>query len=43
MTDQEINILILLSGPPLLAMVVTIYDWLARRQHRREREHRRSA
>ena len=43
MTDQEINLLIIFGGMMLFATVVGVYDWLARRQHRRQREQRRSA
>ena len=43
MTEREINLLILLGGPFLFGLAAVLYDWLARRQHRREREHRKSA
>lgn len=41
MTDQEINLLIIFGGMLLFATGVTLYDLLARRQHRRKREQQR--
>jgi hypothetical protein len=35
MNQNEINILIMLVGIALFAVVVTGLDWLGRRQHRR--------
>ena len=44
MTDQEINLLIIFGGMMLFATIVGVYDLLARRQHRRQRDQpRRSA
>jgi hypothetical protein len=43
MDQREINILILLSGPVLFGLWAVIYDWLARRQYRRQREHDKPA
>jgi hypothetical protein len=42
-TDQEINLVIIFGGMVLFATVVGVYDLLAQRQHRRERERRKSA
>lgn len=41
MTDQEINLLIMFGGVLLFVTAVGVYDWLARRQHRRKREQQR--
>lgn len=45
MTNDTAFVLIIFGGMNLFAAVVTIYDWLAQRQQRREREReqRRSA
>ncbi len=43
MTDQELNLLIIFGGMVLFATIVGVYDLLAQRQHRRERERRKSA
>ena len=44
MTDEMAWLVITFGGMNLFAGAVAIYDWLARRQHRREREgQRRSA
>jgi len=42
-TDQELNLLIIFGGMVLFATIVGVYDLLAQRQHRRERERRKSA
>jgi len=40
-TDQEINLFIIFGGMLLFATIVGVYDLLAERQHRRERERQR--
>jgi hypothetical protein len=40
-TDQELNLLIIFGGVLIFATGVTLYDWAARRQQRRKRQHQR--
>jgi hypothetical protein len=40
-TDQTLGLLIIFGGMILFATVVGIYDLLARRQHRRQRDQQR--
>ena len=43
MTEGTVGFFVILGGVVLFATVVGIYDLLAERQHRRQREQRRSA
>jgi hypothetical protein len=41
MNDDMVGYFIILGGVVLFATIVGVYDLLAERQHRREREHQR--
>jgi hypothetical protein len=43
MTDQTLSLLIIFGGMMLFATIIGVYDLLAERQHRRERERHKSA